>query len=85
MSQSLSETEIKNRLQELRNLRQLHTTARERVIKLEAENKELKTEIKELKAILDNKDKRFDDLSLQLQELKVKVFGQKRPTGYRSL
>lgn len=75
---SLNRKEIDERMIELRNLRKLHTTARERVVALESENKALKARIQELEEKNKEKDRVIADLQYQLEELKTIVFGKQR-------
>lgn len=75
---SLTQNEINERLTELRNLRKLHSMARNRVVTLEAENKDLKARIKELEQKDRANDIRITDLRYQLEAVKAMVFKQKR-------
>jgi hypothetical protein len=65
-------------MQELRNLRKLHASARERIVFLEAENKRLKARVTELEAREQERDHEIIDLQYQLNELKTIVFGKAR-------
>tara|TARA_B110001454_G_C12687783_1_gene420958 strand:+ start:174 stop:1562 length:1389 start_codon:yes stop_codon:yes gene_type:complete len=73
----LAEEEIKQRLVELRNLRVLHTQARERIVFLETENKQLKERIKELESRDIDKDHKIEAMNFQLEQIKIKLFGKK--------
>jgi len=74
----LSENEVHQRLIRLRNLENLHAKARERIVFLEAENKELKQRIRELEEKDSDKNRRIEALAFQLEQIKNKLFGQKR-------
>ena len=74
----LSESEIKARMVELRNLRKLHTGAIRRVSILKEENKLLKERVGVLELAFDQHEKIITDLRLQLEELRTIVFGRKR-------
>ena len=73
----LSENEIRQRLIRLHNLEDLHSKARERIVFLEAENKELKRRINELEEKDNDKNGRIEALAFQLEQIKNKVFGKK--------
>lgn len=75
---ALNQKIIKERMTELRNLRQLHAAARTRIVSLEKENKELKACITELRA--ENKTLRADltDIKYQLSELQTILFGKQK-------
>lgn len=73
----LSKEEIDRRLIRLRNLEQLHSKARERIVFLETENKQLKVRVKELEDKDRDKEKRMEDLSYQFEQIKNKLFGKK--------
>ena len=72
----LSKKEIDRRLIRLRNLEHLYAIARERIVLLEKENKQLKARIKELEDKDSDKDKRIEDLSYQFEQIKNKLFGK---------
>jgi transposase len=74
----LSDNEIKARMVELYNLRNLHVGARKRVVALEAENKQLKARVSILESALVEQQKINDDLRLQMEELRTIVFGKKK-------
>lgn len=73
----LQETEIKKRLIELRNLRSLHSRARERIVILQKENKHLRMRVKELEARDKDKGEKIEAMSFQLEQIKIKLFGKK--------
>lgn len=74
----LSKAEIKKRLIRLQNIEFLHEQQRFKIWHLRDENRELKKEIKALKLVVNNQQKTIDDLKLQVEELRVMVFGKKR-------
>ena len=74
---NLSETEIKKRLIELRNIRMLHAKARERIIILQKENRQLRIRVKELEARDKDKGEKMEAMSFQLEQIKIKLFGKK--------
>lgn len=73
----LSYKEIRGRMIELRNIRQLHQLARQRVETLETENKNLKLRVSVLEA--ENKDLKYQlsDIKYQLAELQTIIFKKK--------
>jgi hypothetical protein len=73
----LSETEIKKRLVELRNLRALHIRAKGRIVFLEKENRNLKRRIRELEERDKDKGEKIEAMSFQLEQIKIKLFGKK--------
>lgn len=73
----LSKTEINKRLIRLRNLENLHTRARARIVFLEKENKQLRTRIKELEDRDKEKGEKIEVMSFQLEQIKIKLFGKK--------
>lgn len=73
----LTESEIKQRLVELRNLRMLYDKAKNRIVLLETENQALKVRIKELEANDRDKSAKLEALSFQLEQIRIKVFGKK--------
>ncbi len=70
--------EVKKRLIRLRNLEYLHEAQRFKIWHLRDENRELKKEIKALKLVASEQQKTIDDLKLQIEELRVMVFGRKK-------
>ncbi len=70
--------EVKKRLIRLRNLEYLHEAQRFKIWHLRDENRELRKEIKALKLVASEQQKTIDDLKLQIEELRVMVFGRKR-------
>ena len=73
----LSTEEIKQRLIRLNNLEHLHVRARERIVVLERENKELKQRIKELEDKNKDQNTKIEALSFQFEQIKNKLFGKK--------
>jgi len=71
MTQRLSTAEIDHRLVRLRNLERLHSEQKQRLEKVEAENKLLKRENSELRQLLEN-------ALIRIAELEEKIFGKKR-------
>ena len=78
MSIKLSDKEIRQRLVRLRNLDHLHKQARKRIIAQDKEIKFLKARVKELEEKNREKDKAIEEFRLQLEEIKIKVFGKKK-------
>lgn len=74
---SLSTEEIKQRLIRLRNLEYLYARAKERIVFLEKENKQLKQRIKELEKRDKDKDQKIEVMAFQLEQIKNKLFGKK--------
>ena len=74
----LTDEEIKQRLQDLRNLEFLHEKARDRVKNLEQENKKLKDKVKELEDENNLLKSAVEDVKFELEQVKIKLFG-KRP------
>lgn len=70
----LSETEIRARMVELRNLRRLHKADRATIDKLRKENKALKARVAELEEIVETQ-------AIQIAELQAYVFGKKRKSA----
>jgi transposase len=70
----LSEKEVKNRLVRLRNLERLHIEQKLRNERLVKENKKIVV----LERIILEQQKTIDDLKLQVEELRVMVFGKKK-------
>jgi len=60
----------------LRNLERLYPIARSRIEVLEKANKEAQAKIKELEGVILAQGKIIEDLKLQLEELKQKVYGK---------
>ncbi len=84
MSIQLSDKEINQRLVRLRNLERLHKQARNRIIAQDKEIKFLKARVKELEEKNREKDKAIEEFRLQLEEIKIKVFGKKKDGGGES-
>lgn len=74
----LSPEEIKKRLIRLRNLEVLHELQRFKIWDLQDKNRAFKKEIMMLKAVVSEQQKTIEDLKLQIEELRVMVFGRKR-------
>ncbi|KKS72268.1 MAG: hypothetical protein UV43_C0019G0005 [Parcubacteria group bacterium GW2011_GWF2_42_7] len=74
----LSKAEIKKRLVRLRNIEFLHEQQRFKIWHLRDENRELRQEIKRLNIIVSDQQKTIDDMKLQIEELRVMVFGKKK-------
>src|SRR3989338_2024676 len=74
----LSKAEVKKRLIRLRNIEFLHEQQRFKIWHLRDENRELKQEIKRLNIIVSGQQKTIDDMKLQIEELRVMVFGKKK-------
>lgn len=74
----LSQEEIKNRLIRLRNLEMLHTKQKQRIESLVTERKQLKARVSHLESIVAVQQKTIEDFKLQIEELRVMVFGKKK-------
>ena len=74
----LSQEEIKKRLVRLRNLEMLHLKQKQRNEKLLVKNKELVARVSYLESVVKEQQKMIEDFKLQLEELKVMVFGKKK-------
>lgn len=77
----ISKKELVQLRTDLRNSKNLHSTARKRVVALEAENKALKAEVKELRQTVSELVSTVEKLSLRNEELCTKVFGKKHRKG----
>ena len=75
---NLTEQEIRQRLIRLRNLEYLHTKAKKRIVAQDKEIKALNLRIEDLENQNKEKDKIIETFRLQLEELRIKVFGKKR-------
>ncbi|HCX89129.1 MAG TPA: hypothetical protein DHT43_01150, partial [Deltaproteobacteria bacterium] len=73
----LSDEEIRKRLIELRNLKYLYGKAKKRIASQDKTIKFLKLRVKELEEKDKQKDKIIESLMLQLEDIKIKVFGKK--------
>jgi hypothetical protein len=73
----LTESDIRLRLIRGRNLERLYVLAKKRIVILQTENKQLRARIKELEDKDQDKDKKLADLSFQLEQFKIKIFGKK--------
>jgi len=78
MSFKLSEKEINKRLIELRNLKHLYGLAKRRIYLQESQIKLLKKTVVILEKQNEEKDKIIEIFRLQLEEIKIKVFGKKK-------
>lgn len=76
--QRLSKEEIRKRLIRLRNLEYLHLQQRFKIWHLRDENRKLKKEIVRLNIVVSEQQKTIDDMKLQIEELRVMVFGKKK-------
>lgn len=74
----LSLKEVKKRLIRLRNLEYLHEAQRFKIWHLRDENRDLRQKIKVLETAVSAQQKTIDDLKLQIEELRVMVFGRKK-------
>jgi hypothetical protein len=74
----LSKEEVKKRLIRLRNVEHLHEVQRFKLWHLRDENRAFKKEIKALKLVVGEQQKTINDLKLQIEELRVMVFGRKK-------
>ena len=77
-TRELPQKEVKKRLIRLRNLEYLHEQQRFRIWHLRDENRELKKEITVLKLMASEQQKTINDLKLQVEELRIMVFGKKK-------
>lgn len=75
---NLTEQEIKERLIRLRNLEYLHKKAKKRILKQDKEIHFLRLRIKELEDQNKEKDRVIETFRLELEELRIKVFGKKK-------
>lgn len=73
----LSDQEIEKRLIRLSNLERLHLVARQRIVLLEMENKQLKQKIKELEDKNNDQNTKIESMAFQLEQIKNKIFGKK--------
>ena len=78
MSFKLSDKEINKRLVELRNLKHLYGLAKRRIYLQEVQIKLLKKKVVILEKQNEEKDKIIETFRLQLEEIKIKVFGKKK-------
>lgn len=78
MAQGLSKKEIYERMREWRNLKKLHTAAREKVVRLEAKDKERQEEIRLLKEQNVRQAHTIEHLKLRVAELERMVFGRRK-------
>jgi transposase len=78
MAVRLSEQEIKQRLIRLNNLEKLHAEAKKKIVRQGKQIKLLKQQVRILQEQNKEKDKIIEKFSLQLEELRIKVFGKKK-------
>ncbi len=78
MSVKLSDNEIGERLQRLRNLERLYPIARQRIEFLEKENRDLKEQVKALQSLVKLQSEVIEKLKLRIEELERMVFGRKK-------
>lgn len=78
MSFKLTAEEIKKRIIRLTNLEYLHKRAKRKILKQEKKIEALKNKIRELEEENKKKDEIIKKSSLQLEELRIKVFGKKK-------
>ena len=78
MPLNLPVQEIKDRLQKLRNLEYLHKKAKKRIGKQENKIKQLEDKVRELEEESKKKDEVINKFALQIEELRIKVFGKKK-------
>ncbi len=74
----LSEQEIRQRLIRLRNLESLYKKQKVRISILKEENRILREQVATLTATVQIQNKIIEDLKLQIEELRIIVFGKKR-------
>ena len=78
LGDGLSKEEIAKRLVRLRNVEVLHEAQRFKVWHLRDENRSLRKEVTLLKATVKEQQHTIDDLKLQMEELRIIVFGKKK-------
>jgi len=74
----LSETTIRQRFVEWRNLKQLHAAQKRRNQQLEAHNHQLTRRIQQLELQLAQRDRYIEKLELRIGDLEKMVFGEKK-------
>ena len=74
----LPEKEIKKRLIRLHNLEYLHKEQKSRNERLVIENRSLRVRVSYLESIVREQQKTIEDFKLQIEELRVMVFGKKK-------
>jgi hypothetical protein len=82
MSRSLPWEEIKKRLIRLRNLEALHESQRLKIWHLRQDNRMLKHKVKALEVTVSTQQKTIEDFKLQIEELRVMVFGKKKEKSF---
>lgn len=78
MALPLSEQEIKQRLIRLNNLEKLHTRAKKKILRQSKQIQLLKQQVHLLQEQNKEQNKIIEKFSLQLEELRTKVFGKKK-------
>jgi transposase len=78
MSKVLSNETIRERMVEWRNLKKLHKADRQRIVILEYQLKEVRSENKELRSLVGEVLEQNQKLSIRVEELQIKVFGKKK-------
>jgi hypothetical protein len=78
MSNTLSVAEVNHRLIRLRNIERLYGEQKQRNQKLILENSGLKKKVAILESTVTSQQKIIEDFKLQIEELRIKVFGKKR-------
>ena len=68
---NIANMDIKKKLTRLYNLEKLHSVARERIVLLEKENRQLKLRIKELEDQNKDRDTKLEAVSFQLEQIKI--------------
>ena len=77
MAEELTKKEIYRRMQEWRNMKKLHAGAIESKRQLREDNKILREKLVEAYRIIELQEKRIQTLELQVEELKVIIFGKR--------
>jgi len=77
-NRGLPPEEVKKRLIRLRNLEYLHEVQRFKIWHLRDENRGLRKEMKALKLVVGEQQKTIGDLKLQIEELRMMVFGRRK-------
>jgi len=78
MSTRLNKEEVRKRLIEWRNLKQLHKNQKVSIKKLKNENKELKNEVEELKSMIIKLKQTNEKQWLELEELRKMIFRKEK-------
>ena len=85
MGFKLSVEEIKKRLIRLANLEYLHKRAKRKLRRQENKIKELEEKVRELEEENKKKDEIINKFALQIEELRIKVFGKKKKKNKREI